>query len=57
MQYALNYSGTRLLSTENQNYSKSLRVDSVLKAYLETNTVQDCSYFGFGGYCLVAGTV
>ena len=27
------------------------------KAYLETNTVKNCSYFGFGGYFLVAGTV
>ena len=27
------------------------------KAYLETNTVQNCSYFGFGGYFLVSGTV
>ena len=26
------------------------------KAYLETNTVKNCSYFGFGGYFLVAGT-
>ena len=26
------------------------------KAYLETNTVQNCSYFGFGGYFLVSGT-
>ena len=24
------------------------------KAYLETNTVKNCSYFGFGGYFLVA---
>ena len=27
------------------------------KAYLETNTVKNCSYFGFGGYFLVAGTL
>ena len=27
------------------------------KAYLETNTVQNCSCFGFGGYFLVAGTI
>ena len=27
------------------------------KAYLETNTVKNCSYFGFGGYFLVAGTI
>ena len=27
------------------------------KAYLETNTVQNCSYFGFGGYFLVSGTL
>ena len=27
------------------------------KAYLETNTVKNCSYFGFGGYFLVAETV
>ena len=27
------------------------------KAYLDTNTVKNCSYFGFGGYFLVAGTV
>ena len=26
------------------------------KAYLETNTVKNCSYFGFGGYFLVSGT-
>ena len=26
------------------------------KVYLETNTVKNCSYFGFGGYFLVAGT-
>ena len=26
------------------------------KAYLETNTVHNCSYFGFSGYFLVAGT-
>ena len=26
------------------------------KAYLETNTVQNCSYFGFSGYFLVSGT-
>ena len=26
------------------------------KAYLETNTAKNCSYFGFGGYFLVAGT-
>ena len=26
------------------------------KAYLETNTVNNCSYFGFGGYFLVLGT-
>ena len=26
------------------------------KAYLETNTVQNCSYFGFGEYFLVSGT-
>ena len=27
------------------------------KAYLETNTVKNCSYFGFGGYFLVLGTI
>ena len=27
------------------------------KAYLETNTVKNCSYFGFGGYFLVSGTI
>ena len=27
------------------------------KTYLETNIVQNCSYFGFGGYFLVAGTI
>ena len=27
------------------------------KAYLETNTVHNCFYFGFGGYFLVAGTI
>ena len=27
------------------------------KAYLETNTVKNCSYFGFGGYFWVAGTL
>ena len=27
------------------------------RAYLETNTVKNCSYFGFGGYFLVSGTV
>ena len=27
------------------------------KAYLETNTVKNCSYFGFGRYFLVAGTL
>ena len=27
------------------------------KAYLETNTVKNCSYFGFGEYFLVAGTI
>ena len=27
------------------------------KAYLETNTVQNCSYFGFGEYFLVSGTI
>ena len=26
------------------------------KAYLETNTVKNCSYFGFGEYFLVTGT-
>ena len=26
------------------------------KAYLETNTVKNCSYFGFGEYFLVSGT-
>ena len=26
------------------------------KAYLEPNTVLNCSYFGFGGYFLAAGT-
>ena len=27
------------------------------KAYLETHIVQNCSYFGFGGYFLVEGTI
>ena len=27
------------------------------KTYLESNIVQNCSYFGFGGYFLVAGTI
>ena len=27
------------------------------KAYLETNTVKNCSYFGFGRYFLVSGTL
>ena len=27
------------------------------KAYLEANMVQNCSYIGFGGYFLVAGTI
>ena len=27
------------------------------KAYLETNTVKNCSIFGFGGYFLVAGAM
>ena len=27
------------------------------KAYLETNIVQNCSYVGFGGFFLVAGTI
>ena len=27
------------------------------KAYLENNTVKNCSYFGFGGYFLVTGTI
>ena len=27
------------------------------KAYLETNTVKNCSYFSFGGYFLVSGTL
>ena len=27
------------------------------KAYLETNIVKNCSYFGFGGYVLVSGTI
>ena len=27
------------------------------KTYLETNIVQNCSYFGFGGYFFVAGTI
>ena len=27
------------------------------KAYLGTNTVKSCSYFGFGGYSLVSGTI
>ena len=27
------------------------------KAYLETNTVKNCSYFGIGRYFLVAGTL
>ena len=27
------------------------------KTYSETNIVQSCSYFGFGGYFLVAGTI
>ena len=27
------------------------------KAYLETSMVQNCSYLGFGGYFLVAGTI
>ena len=26
------------------------------KAYSETNTVTNCSYFGFGGYSLISGT-
>ena len=27
------------------------------KTYLETNIVQNCSYFGFGGYFLVAAEI
>ena len=27
------------------------------KTYLESNIAQNCSYFGFGGYFLVAGTI
>ena len=27
------------------------------KTYLETNIVQNCSYFGFGGYFLVVGKI
>ena len=27
------------------------------KAYLESNMIQNCSYIGFAGYFLVAGTI